>query len=324
MSQLFILFVLSIFTSTCSFSLKSKQIISNLKTRYKHPIGCINDQTNSANQDGLSTTKAVRYFINLTNGIEAVSMLLKQGVPMEHINYFRLQSTHCEMRNYEGILENLDYNLLMHLALGYVCVVYDYGSRGNSMGDDEREGIPRAFWWGTEWIRYVLDNLWHLEDEGKEVYMVRGYNSKKIFENQMKLLPKSLKRRIKYFRTYLKTNKIHLYPVYSKTDKDGEREYYAALLLEQAHKESSDLKVLEDMSRDDVDDFIKNKILSDDMSLYKSTDFEGFGRALGYGTENISENITSIENKLENVSNKTVEPSSENGSKIISENINEV
>jgi hypothetical protein len=23
--------------------------------------------------------------------------------------------------------------------------------------------------WGTEWIRYVLDNLWHLEDEGKEV-----------------------------------------------------------------------------------------------------------------------------------------------------------
>ena len=59
--------------------------------------------------------------------------------------YFRLQSTHCEVRNYEGIIENLDYNLLMSLALGYVCVVYDYGSRGNGM-DDEREGIPRAFW----------------------------------------------------------------------------------------------------------------------------------------------------------------------------------
>jgi hypothetical protein len=50
------------------------------------------------------------------------------------------------MRNYEGIIENLDYNLLMSLALGYVCVVYDYGSRGNAMSD-EREGIPRAFWY---------------------------------------------------------------------------------------------------------------------------------------------------------------------------------
>jgi hypothetical protein len=44
------------------------------------------------------------------------------------------------------------------------------------------------------------------------------------------------------------------------------------------------------MSRTDVDDFIKNKILSNDMYMYKSADFEGFGRALGYGTENTSEN----------------------------------
>ena len=49
------------------------------------------------------------------------------------------------MRNYEGIIENLDYNLLMSLALGYVCVIYDYGSRGNGM-EDQREGIPRAYW----------------------------------------------------------------------------------------------------------------------------------------------------------------------------------
>lgn len=34
----------------------------------------------------------------------------------------------------------------MNLALGYVCVVYDYGSRGTGM-EDEREGIPRAFWY---------------------------------------------------------------------------------------------------------------------------------------------------------------------------------
>ena len=56
-----------------------------------------------------------------------------------------------------------------------------------------------------------------------QVRMGRGYNSKKIFEDQIKLLPKDLKRRIKYFRIYLKTNRIHLYPIYSKTDRDGER-----------------------------------------------------------------------------------------------------
>lgn len=48
------------------------------------------------------------------------------------------------------------------------------------------------------------------------------------------------------------------------------------------------------MTRDNIDDFIKNKILSTDMYMYKSSDFEGFGRALGYGTENVSE-IKSIE-----------------------------
>jgi hypothetical protein len=79
---------------------------------------------------------------------EVVAILFNLHFPhfANHLfQYFRLQSTHCEVRNYEGIIENLDYNLLMSLALGYVCVVYDYGSRGNGM-DDEREGIPRAFW----------------------------------------------------------------------------------------------------------------------------------------------------------------------------------
>ena len=37
-------------------------------------------------ESALSNVKAVRYFINLTNGIEAVAPLLEQGVPMEHIN----------------------------------------------------------------------------------------------------------------------------------------------------------------------------------------------------------------------------------------------
>ena len=64
-----------------------------------------------------------------------------------------------------------------------------------------------------------------------KVRMVRGYNSRKIFEDQVKLLPKDLKRRLKYFRVFLQTKRIHLYPIYSKTDRDGERLLKAILLL---------------------------------------------------------------------------------------------
>ena len=43
----------------------------------------------------------------------------------------RIQSSHCEAQDFYGVLQNLDHNLLMHLALGYECRVYDFGSRGN-------------------------------------------------------------------------------------------------------------------------------------------------------------------------------------------------
>lgn len=91
-----------------------------------------------------------------------------------------------------------------------------------------------AFWWGIEWIRFVVDYLWFGYNNTKDgERFVRGYNAQAIFEEKVKKLPKDIKRRIKYFRPYVqmqRTNCIHLYPIYSKTDKDGEREYYAKLL----------------------------------------------------------------------------------------------
>ena len=34
-----------------------------------------------------------------------------------------------------------------------------------------------------------------------------------------------------------------------------------------------------------MDAFVQTKILTDGMYVYRSTDFEGFGRALGYGEQ---------------------------------------
>lgn len=109
----------------------------------------------------------------------------------------------------------------MHLALGYVCLIYDFGSRGTGMYD-HRDGIPRAFWWGTEWLRHVLSHFWGLED-AHEPRMVRGYNAKGEFDSRLRQIPKSLRRRFKYYKTYVRTKRIFLYPIYAKTAHDGIR-----------------------------------------------------------------------------------------------------
>ena len=74
-------------------------------------------------------SSATRHFINLSNGAEALPLLA--GLPAEHVSFCRIQSSHCEAQDFNGVLSNLDHNLLMHLALGFECRVYDFGSRGN-------------------------------------------------------------------------------------------------------------------------------------------------------------------------------------------------
>jgi hypothetical protein len=162
----------------------------------------------------------VRHFINLTNGIEAVGLLQGRGVSTRDIQFIRLQSTHCEHAQYSHIINGLDYNFLMSLALGHICLCYDFGSRGTGLRD-EREGIPRAFWWGLEWVSYCLIRTWglrtdHTGSSEKQPVMVKGYNVQGNFAHQYEMLPKLTKKRLKYFMPYVKTDKLYLYPLYAK------------------------------------------------------------------------------------------------------------
>lgn len=235
-------------------------------------------------------SKRVRHFINLTNGLEALPLLLQNGVSMNEISYIRIQSTHCESRNYFAILENLDNNLLMSLALGQYCVLYDFGSRGTGAlipDDDVRSGIPRAWWLGTEWIRHVLSDVWNLEDKDAQFRNVRGYNSKVIFDEQLELMPKALRRRLKYFRPYLQTKKLYMFPLYSKTDKDGEKDFYAQTLKSCfAQQQSSSFTNLSDADAESANDddeafsYVLREIATPmNLAIYRSSDFEGFGRS---------------------------------------------
>ena len=219
---------------------------------------------------------SVRYFINLTNGIEAIPLLQERGITMDQIHFFRLQSTHCESRNYHAIIEHLDYNLLLSLALGYVVILLDFGCRGSKVSD-HRDGIPRSYWWGIEWIKFVLNDIWDLETRD-DIPMVRGCNVQKAFADEIKGLPKDLRRKIKYLRPYLRSSRIHLYPVYAKTIKDGDKEYYSEVLKTSVEHETKDIHLLKTMPRSLVDSYVQQQFVPPDMYIYRSSDFEGFGR----------------------------------------------
>ncbi|KAI8471744.1 MAG: hypothetical protein J3K34DRAFT_520273 [Monoraphidium minutum] len=104
------------------------------------------------------------HFVNLTNGIEALPMLHRLGLPY---SFVRICSTDIEQQNYEALITGLDANLLMHLAMGHrrapharprtrarVCCVWDLGSR------NKKRGAPRAVWAGLEFVRWCLESKW--------------------------------------------------------------------------------------------------------------------------------------------------------------------
>ena len=76
----------------------------------------------------------VHNYINLTNGVEAISTL--QG----DYRFIRIQSTVCEQKLWDRLIQDLDYDFLMNLALGHKCIVYDFGAR---------KPIPRAVYQGS-------------------------------------------------------------------------------------------------------------------------------------------------------------------------------
>jgi len=63
----------------------------------------------------LPSLAACRHYINLTNGIEAVPRLQRLGLPH---SFLRLPSTRCEQQQFEALVNDLDADLLMRLALG--------------------------------------------------------------------------------------------------------------------------------------------------------------------------------------------------------------
>lgn len=148
-----------------------------------------------------------KYFINLSSGLD----WMPEFAGRPDLAFIRVQSTWCEQKRWDDLLRDIDANLLMHLALGYECVIVDASAK--------RE-VSRALWQGMELLRYCLAAAWGVPYDPPATRGLDNGMANYFHEVWMELDTKT-KRRLRYFRTYLHTDDIQLTHVCRRTDKDG-------------------------------------------------------------------------------------------------------
>lgn len=154
-----------------------------------------------------------KLYLNLTNGIE-----LLENLNSLDFNFVRIQSTACEQKRWDFILQELDYNFLMHLALGESVIVVDYSAK---------KAQTRAVYQGLEFIKYTLNRYWLDKDYTPNV---KGFNCQEYFKSVYDKLDKRTFKKLEYFKKFLKTNEIKLKGLCFKTEHDGDYGYYSELL----------------------------------------------------------------------------------------------
>ena len=161
----------------------------------------------------------VHNYINLTNGIEAIPKLDGK------YKFIRIQSTWCEQKAFDRLIQDLDYDFLMNLALGHKCIVYDFGAR---------KPIPRAVYQGLEFVKYVLNRRWlgkeYITNVNRSKNKERRNNCNDYFIKCYEQLEDRTKKKLDYFLPYINTDVIDLECVTDCTEHDGDKEFYREVL----------------------------------------------------------------------------------------------
>jgi hypothetical protein len=87
------------------------------------------------------------------------------------------------------------------------------------------------------------------------------------------MLPKKVKKRLRYFRPYVQTDRLRWYNAYCKTIHDGEKQWYAEALRSFSTRTDA-YNCFEEQ------EIVSQLALPEGMNFYKDTDFQGFGRSL--------------------------------------------
>ena len=157
----------------------------------------------------------MKYYLNLTNGIEWVQEL---NVPIKDIGCIRIQSTKCEQKDWSYIIEDLDYQFLLDLALGEDVIVLDCSPK---------KDVSRALYQGVEWIKYVLNRRWFDREEN---CFVKGNKVNNYFKEEYKLLSRRAKNKLDYVKKFIITDKIYLQGMCKTTSMDSNYEGYKQIL----------------------------------------------------------------------------------------------
>ena len=174
----------------------------------------------------------LKIYINLTNGLEFLKFPLTRELfllqhryssdPKTYFNglrdvaFVRIQSTWCEQKRYGDIINALSDDLLMNLAIGNECYIFDASRRKRG---------SRALWQGVNFIRDAL--MFFLF--GKTRKHPNGMHVD--FENRIKSLNKNAVNKLKYYKKFLITSEIALNAVCAKTEHDGDYEYFKSIVI---------------------------------------------------------------------------------------------
>lgn len=173
-----------------------------------------------------------RHYVNLTNGVEALAGLRAAGAAW---SFMRLQSTTIERQDWTKLFMcDVSDDLLMHLALGWRCVVHDRGTR---------RPLSKTVYYGLPLIKYVLDRRWYGIDPDEVINRGRRGGAGMNVVNQYREIFAGLfvhssretgpvKRRVDYFKRYLAPGSgaagVVLEGACESTEHDGDYAFYAA------------------------------------------------------------------------------------------------
>lgn len=156
------------------------------------------------------------HYLNLTNGLEHAA-----DFPSANWHVLRIRSTTIEHKNWPQLFADLDHDLLFRLSQGERCIVYDCGCR---------RAVSKTVGVGVPLIRYVLTAAWLGRNDAKDWTDWKDEAWHDVIERPLNRTALEAKRKLTYYRRWLRTDEVRLEGVSRMTTHDGDRAFYLGLL----------------------------------------------------------------------------------------------
>ena len=148
-----------------------------------------------------------KVWINLTNGLQGIT-----DYKLTDYRVMRLQSSHCEAKRWDLVMQSIPDELLYWLARQEDCFMIDYGARKDT---------PRSIWQGLEFLKFVLHHKWF---ERHYRLVGRAATAGHYFERECRKLSKRERNRLTYYRDFLCGPEVRLFGLSGPTEDDGEKQ----------------------------------------------------------------------------------------------------